>query len=346
MSVQTTATPKRNWVDVARGLGALIGVIALVVGVPLALIAWVGWPLPEEMTSIDEVTGALRDRFIPDAFLIKALAVVCWLVWIELMASLIVETVAYLRGRQAGRVPLAGGMQRAAARLVATVALLGALVGTKGLPNMVRQPLTPITSTAPATLVADTAPKETVESAPAPAPLPTYQVQRRDTLWDIAERHLGDPFRWVEIYEVSKDLPQPDGRTLTDPDLIYPGWQLRLPPDAIGLAPLLAPAPTPAPAPAGGGSGGSDGGDGTVKAPAGGELGMVLLGDGSGGGSGPGVVVAPPNDAAVTARDPGGMVLLPVEVAGGQGPDDDQAPDLAEPDDDADRSIGATRSSE
>src|SRR6266508_6768122 len=121
MSAQTTATAKRNWTDIAKGFGALIGVFALAVGVPIALIAWVGWPLPEEMTSIDQITGALRDRYIPDAFLIKALAVVCWLVWIELMASLIVEAVAYLRGRQAGRVPLAGGAQRAAARLVATV---------------------------------------------------------------------------------------------------------------------------------------------------------------------------------------------------------------------------------
>ena len=116
MSAQTTATAKRNWTDIAKGFGALIGVFALAVGVPIALIAWVGWPLPEEMTSIDQITGALRDRYIPDAFLIKALAVVCWLVWIELMASLIVEAVAYLRGRQAGRVPLAGGAQRAAAR--------------------------------------------------------------------------------------------------------------------------------------------------------------------------------------------------------------------------------------
>jgi hypothetical protein len=194
--------------------------------------------------------------------------------------------------------------------------------------------------------VADAAPKDAVEVAPAPAPLPTYQVQRRDTLWDIAERHLGDPFRWVEIYEVSKDIPQPDGRTLTDPDLIYPGWQLRLPPDAIGLTPPPAPAPTPAPAPAPAGGGSGDG-DGTVKTPAGDEVGMVLLDDGAGGGSGPGVVVAPPHDAAVPASDPGGMVLLPVEGTGGQGPDDDPAPDLAEPaDTDVDRSIGATRSSE
>jgi hypothetical protein len=339
MTVATTTTRRRNWTDVLKGLGALVGVLVLAVGVPIALIAWVGWPLPEELTSIDQVTGALRDRYIPDAFLIKALAVVCWLVWIELMASLIVEAVAYVRGRQAGRVPLAGGVQRAAARLVATVALLGALVGTKGLPNLVRQPLTPIAA-APVTLVAeDATPKPTAETAPAPAPAPVYVVQRRDTLWDIAERHLGDPFRWPEIYEMSKAVPQPDGRTLTDPDLIYPGWQLHLPPDAIGLAPPApAPAPPPAPAPAGGGSGAG----GSTIAPSGDEVGMVLLDDGSGPGPGTQVVMADPATTATPARDPGGMVLLPAEVAGGGQTPPDGDPDVAEPaPGEADRSVGA-----
>jgi hypothetical protein len=74
---------------------------------------------------------------------------------------------------------------------------------------------------------------------------------------------------------------------------------------------------------------------------------MVLLDDGAGPGPGTRVVVA---DAATTtatpARDPGGMILLPVEVAGGgQGPADEPATDLAEPaDDEVDRSVGAAQS--
>ena len=329
MSVQTPANAtrpaRRNWLDIAKGFGALGAVTALVVGVPYALIAWVGWPLPEEMTGIDQVADALRDRFIPDAFLIKALAVVCWLVWIELVASLIVEAVAYLRGRRAGRVPLAGGIQRAAARLVATIALLGALVGTKGLPDLVRQPLTPASSAAAVTLVSgagESGPKERVApaSVPAPAPNLVYEVQRRDTLWDVAERHLGDPFRWVEIYELTRDRPQPDGRVLTDPDLIYVGWQLQLPPDAVGLAAPPAPAPEPAPPPAPTpGDGGT--GDPQTPAPTGDDTAMVLIDDGTGGGPGSGVTVAQGGGAAAGGPappyDPDGMVLLPAEPAGG-----------------------------
>ena len=52
----------------------------------------------------------------------------------------------------------------------------------------------------------------------------SYVVQRGDTLWGIAEHQLGDPLRWQEIYQLNEGRPQPDGRALTDPHWIYPGW--------------------------------------------------------------------------------------------------------------------------
>lgn len=58
-----------------------------------------------------------------------------------------------------------------------------------------------------------------------------YLVEPGDTLWDIADEELGDPTRYDEIFEASDDIVQPDGRTLTDPDLIYPGWELEIPDD-------------------------------------------------------------------------------------------------------------------
>jgi LysM repeat protein len=54
-------------------------------------------------------------------------------------------------------------------------------------------------------------------------------VQAGDTLWGIAARHLEDPERWPAIFDLNVGRPQPDGRTLVDPDLIYPGWRLELP---------------------------------------------------------------------------------------------------------------------
>ena len=57
----------------------------------------------------------------------------------------------------------------------------------------------------------------------------TIVVEQGDTLWDLSRDHLEDPRRWPELYEENRGDPQPDGRQLTDPDLIQPGWVLQLP---------------------------------------------------------------------------------------------------------------------
>ncbi|NHA68225.1 LysM peptidoglycan-binding domain-containing protein [Phycicoccus flavus] len=61
-----------------------------------------------------------------------------------------------------------------------------------------------------------------------------YTVRTGDTLSGIAHDRLGDPDRWPDIYTGSTHTVQPDGRHLSDPDLILPGWHLTLPatPDA------------------------------------------------------------------------------------------------------------------
>jgi hypothetical protein len=55
-----------------------------------------------------------------------------------------------------------------------------------------------------------------------------------ESLWEIAENHLGDGRRYREIFELNKDRPQPDGSMLTIASLIRPGWVLRMPHDAYG----------------------------------------------------------------------------------------------------------------
>lgn len=59
-----------------------------------------------------------------------------------------------------------------------------------------------------------------------------YRVRRGDTLSKIAKRWLGDPDRWPQICSLNKHRHFTGGGTLTDCDLIYPGWNLRLPDDA------------------------------------------------------------------------------------------------------------------
>jgi LysM repeat protein len=43
----------------------------------------------------------------------------------------------------------------------------------------------------------------------------THTVRTGDTLWDLAQTYLGDPFRWPEIYRLNT-------ATVQDPNLIYP----------------------------------------------------------------------------------------------------------------------------
>jgi hypothetical protein len=229
--------------DVRSGLSALLALVALVVAVPLGLWAMAGWPLPTSIPSWTTISDALGSSNVPDEVLVKALAVVCWLIWVELLASVLVEAVALVRGRKAADVPLAGPLQKMAGRLVAAVAILLVLSAAKADAPHAAAPR-PLLSPG-AAVVLDLAAAEPT-AAPAVQPgLPSYTVQPRDTLWDIAEQHLSDPMRWQEIWNLNRDHQQVDGKTFTNPDLICPGWTLTMPADAVGLD---APAPVASPA--------------------------------------------------------------------------------------------------
>lgn len=71
-----------------------------------------------------------------------------------------------------------------------------------------------------------------------------------DSLWRIAERELGSARRWGELHRLNAGRLQPDGRRLIDPDLIYPGWILRLPTDPPAEKPAAGDRSQTAPSPA------------------------------------------------------------------------------------------------
>ncbi|MFE3558359.1 LysM peptidoglycan-binding domain-containing protein [Streptomyces sp. NPDC059193] len=77
----------------------------------------------------------------------------------------------------------------------------------------------------------------------------THTVRPGETLSSIAEHELGDAESYPQIVEANKDNPQSDGRTLTDPDEIYPGWQLKIPAAAGAGHSTPAPAAEQQPAP-------------------------------------------------------------------------------------------------
>lgn len=72
-------------------------------------------------------------------------------------------------------------------------------------------------------------------------PAEEYVVQPGDTLSEIADARLGDPMRYPELFEASRDTVQPDGVMLTDPDLIRPGWEITLPGRVKHMAEVPAP---------------------------------------------------------------------------------------------------------
>lgn len=57
----------------------------------------------------------------------------------------------------------------------------------------------------------------------------TVVVERGDTLWDLAEDHLGAGERYPELVDRNLGVTQSDGNELEDPDLILPGWRLEMP---------------------------------------------------------------------------------------------------------------------
>jgi nucleoid-associated protein YgaU len=59
-------------------------------------------------------------------------------------------------------------------------------------------------------------------STPSPAETHTYVVVKGDSLSKIAMGQYGNAQKWRRIYEANRDL-------IKDPDLIYPGQQLRIP---------------------------------------------------------------------------------------------------------------------
>lgn len=216
----------RRSIDLLRVLAASIALLVVLVGLPALLSVAIGWPLPRALPRLAEISETLAgDRPLETATVWKVLAVVLWLAWLQIAAATASEVVAAARGGLPRALPglhLAHGL---VAPLVATIVVAWpAGTATKVAPTAPTPVVYQHAETHAPALVTPTA----APAAPATATV-EHTVQRRDTLWDLAERYLGDGFRATELFDLNKGRTQPDGRTLTDPGLLQPGWVLRVP---------------------------------------------------------------------------------------------------------------------
>jgi len=60
-------------------------------------------------------------------------------------------------------------------------------------------------------------------------------VERGDTLWDLAAKHLGDPTKWPQLYEVNHAAIEREAakvrarQSMRGPHWIFPGTRLLIP---------------------------------------------------------------------------------------------------------------------
>ncbi|HYJ69093.1 MAG TPA: hypothetical protein VEX15_15700 [Nocardioidaceae bacterium] len=226
--------------EVLRGLLGLVATLVVVVGVPIGLVLLVGNPLPDEAPNSDWLTAEISSDT-----LLEILAIVLWLAWLHFVVCLVVELVSDRRGRGlAPHVPGGGvGTQALARRLVGAVLLLAGTTAAT-LPaataSAERAPDKAASAGEAATAsAASNDPDASSAVRETDGVVKYYEVQpssgrHYDTLWDIAERFLGSGLRYKEIFELNHGVLQPDGRKLTNADLIQPGWLLQMPGDADG----------------------------------------------------------------------------------------------------------------
>jgi nucleoid-associated protein YgaU/DNA-binding SARP family transcriptional activator len=230
----------RHATTILRGIAALAAGLGFITAVPVALISYVGWPLPTTVPSIDRIQLAMRSGIDPQ-ILINTLAVIVWIVWIQIVIALTAEAVAAVRGRTARRLLVLPGMQPAVAQLVAAITLA---VATLGPLRVAPAAASPLPDTISVTQTHQTSPspgqEPTAVAAVASAPhrdtnpdLPTYRVQRHDTLWSVAETALDDARRWREIRDLNNGRTMNDGHDFTiETDRLSEGWVILLPNDA------------------------------------------------------------------------------------------------------------------
>jgi len=215
------------------GLAAGLALLALLAGLPAVLIA-LGWGrLPAGnwwiwLSAPDD--GRLA------VLLLKAAA---WVVWALLAVVIAAEIIAMARAAHAPRLPGLRWSQPVAHRLVATAILLFTTIpAAANVAAATPAAAAPAVDTGSAQPSAIETPTEAAHEQEATTVEATHTVRHGDSLWSIAERHLGSGRRYPEIARLNSDLL--GGHD----DFLRPGWVLRLPVPDAGCTYVVRPGDT------------------------------------------------------------------------------------------------------
>jgi DNA-binding SARP family transcriptional activator/nucleoid-associated protein YgaU len=260
-------------------------VAIVLIGVPAALLRVGGPPAPHRLLHADAVQAFIRDPLSPPFVTVAALAA-GWLMWAAFCTAVLLRLVALLPHTVLRRWPvrLPGPLQSLTAAILGAATISAtphgaatppppaaatdstAIAGSPGTVTMhigtrthaisaldnnhppgIRT--TPTTTRPAADNHHTKARSAATTRPPAVTRDTTATVHRGDSLWKIAHRYLGNPHRWPEIFALNRGIHFPRvGGTLTDADVIHPGWTLKLPDDAAAPhPPTSSPAHRPRP---------------------------------------------------------------------------------------------------
>lgn len=213
------------------GLAASLLLLGILIGLPVAL--WSIGPsvLPDTIPSWSQVWQSLT-RADDGTLALRAIKAIGWACWAVMAALIVAELISRARGRHVTRpsVPALRAPQSAVRGLVGTALLLFTATSGVGMAQAATAPTvqasTAVPSTAPAAAEtpASTPPASVDDQTDTQAPeTRAHTVRQGESLWSIAETHLGEGLRYKEIRDLNRD-------TLgEDPGFLDPGTVLQLP---------------------------------------------------------------------------------------------------------------------
>ncbi|GAA3012705.1 BTAD domain-containing putative transcriptional regulator [Actinokineospora diospyrosa] len=239
----------------ARSVAAAAVLVLVLGGLPWALAHYIGWPLPTRVPNWNDITGTLLAP-MSTSLVLDVLTCLAWWIWALFTLDVLRAARDVLRGLPLPDLPTAGPMRAAAVVLVGSLLVPLLVTRTPAAPTHVAlaalaTPATSIsaaatpTQPAPATPVPLVAPPPGMVAIADTVRLPQHGVH--DSLWRVADRLLGDGNRWPELLTTNRGVRQADGRALTNPGVIRPGWIITafIPAQELDIQPQTTPVDPP-----------------------------------------------------------------------------------------------------